>query len=178
VQGRGYRQAISVAFYAVRSLSEPIPAPHLPPGYAFARVADLPNLEGRVATEREAMPWSPATVSMYLATQQAPDYCADLDLAVIGPAGDVAAFCCFWPELESGIGVVEPIGCHPLHQRKGLGTALLYEGMRRLKTIGVREVYVGNGPVPETLDTPGAPRRLTASVGFRHVTQKLTWGRQ
>ena len=177
VQGRGYRQADSIAFYAVRPLAEPMPASHLPTGYRFALVAGLDTLEHRVATERVAMPWSPTTVATYNAIQQMPDYWPDLDLVVLGPAGEVAAFCCFWAEPETALGVVEPIGCHPAHQRKGLATALLNQGLARLRAIGMREVYVGNGPVKETLDTPGPPRRLTASVGFRHLCQKITWYR-
>jgi ribosomal protein S18 acetylase RimI-like enzyme len=177
LQRRGYQQARSMSFYSVRSLSERIAAPQLPPGYRFAIVNDLADLESRVATERAAMPWSSTTVATYRALQEMPDYWAGLDRVVLGPAGDVAAFCCFWAETSTRIGVVEPIGCHPAHQRRGLGTALLNEGMQRLRALGMRDVYVGNGPVPETLDTPGPPRRLTASVGFRHLAQKLTWCR-
>ena len=172
---RGYRPASEISFYAVRLLTEPIASPRLPVGYAFARVADLPDLDGRVATERAAMPWSPTTTPVYRAIQQMPDYRPDLDLVVVDAAGEVAAFSAFWAEPEAAVGVVEPIGCHPAHQRRGLGSALLCEGMLRLKALGMSEVYVGNGPVLETLETPGPPRRLTASVGFRHVTRKFTW---
>lgn len=175
--GRGYQPAPEISFYSMRSLGEPIPSPYLPEGYAFACVANLPGLEGRAATERAAMPWSSTTASTYRAIQAMPDYRADLDLAVIDAAGDVAAFCTFWAEPVAGIGVVEPIGCHPAHQRRGLGRALLYEGFRRLHALGFRDVYVGNGPAPETLETPGPARRLTALVGFRRVTRKYTWWR-
>ncbi|HEY3290845.1 MAG TPA: hypothetical protein VGK87_12010 [Anaerolineae bacterium] len=71
--------------------------------------------------------------------------------------------------------MVEPIGCHPAHQWRGLSRALLYEGLRRLRALGLRDVNVGNGPVPETFETPGPSRRLTASAGLRHVTRKYTW---
>jgi ribosomal protein S18 acetylase RimI-like enzyme len=172
---RGYQVAPGIAFYACRDLREAIPAPRLAAGYTLSEITHLPDLDGRVACERAAMPWSPTTVALYDAIQAMPDYRADLDLVVLAPNGEVAAFCGLWAEPDTGIGVVEPIGCHPAHQRCGLGTALLNEGMQRLRASSVRAVYVGNGPVPETLDTPGPPRRLTASVGFRHVAQKCTW---
>jgi predicted N-acetyltransferase YhbS len=43
----------------------------------------------------------------------------------------------------------EPVGTDPAHQRKGLATAVMTEGLRRLKELGARRAFVG-GYEPRT----------------------------
>jgi mycothiol synthase len=37
----------------------------------------------------------------------------------------------------------EPVGTHPAHQRRGLGKAVMFEGLRRLKRMGATLAFVG-----------------------------------
>ncbi len=41
------------------------------------------------------------------------------------------------------IGMLEPVGTHPDHQRRGLGRVVVREGLRRLATLGATVAYVG-----------------------------------
>jgi predicted N-acetyltransferase YhbS len=59
-----------------------------------------------------------------------------LDLVAIAPDGEVAAFTTIWFDDVTRCGVYEPVGTKPEHQRHGLASSLIIEGMRRLKRMG------------------------------------------
>jgi GNAT superfamily N-acetyltransferase len=63
-------------------------------------------------------------------------YRSDLDLLVRSPQGDVAAYCLFWPDLETGVGLVEPMRTEDAFQRMGLARHLLLTGLGRLAEYG------------------------------------------
>ena len=52
------------------------------------------------------------------------------------------AFAICWLDPVNAIGHFDPVGTHPDYQRKGLGRAVLYEGMRRMKARGMRTASV------------------------------------
>jgi GNAT superfamily N-acetyltransferase len=57
------------------------------------------------------------------------------------------------------MGWFEPVATHPAHHRRGLATAAMSEGLRRLRALGATRAYVGSGY--------GAPaNRLYESLGF------------
>lgn len=76
--------------------------------------------------------------------RNAPDYRAELDLFVMNPSGEVVSFCGLWHDEINHIAILEPVGTHKDYRRKGLGKAVIYEGLNRLRSLGVREVYVGS----------------------------------
>ncbi|MFW5873500.1 MAG: GNAT family N-acetyltransferase [Bacillota bacterium] len=56
--------------------------------------------------------------------------------------GSWAASCIIWYDQELKIGMFEPVGTHPDYLRKGLGRAVILEGLRRLKALGSERAYV------------------------------------
>lgn len=72
----------------------------------------------------------------YLDIQRCPLYRRDLDLVAVTPDGELAAFCTLWYDDMTRTGYFEPVGTAVAHQRKGLGKAIMNEGMRRLKDMG------------------------------------------
>ena len=62
-------------------------------------------------------------------------YRRDLDLVVVAPEGELAAFCTIWYDDVTRNGYFEPVGTSPSYQRKGLGKAIMSEGLRRLKNM-------------------------------------------
>jgi mycothiol synthase len=72
----------------------------------------------------------------YIAIQSCPLYRRDLDLVVTAPNGELAAFCTMWYDDLTRTGYFEPVGTSPDHQRKGLGKAILTEGLCRLQKMG------------------------------------------
>src|SRR5205823_948663 len=52
-------------------------------------------------------------------------YDPDLDLVVLGPAGDVAGYALFWADPVTGVGLVEPVRTEDGYQGRGLGRCVL-----------------------------------------------------
>jgi ribosomal protein S18 acetylase RimI-like enzyme len=102
-------------------------------------------------------------------TLQQPEYIPDLDLVLVAPNGQLAAFCVCWlakgPNGELS-GQIEPLGVHPGFRRLGLGQAILSEGLRRLRSRGARQIYV------QTDKDRNAAFNLYESSGF-HVIQDI-----
>jgi len=80
--------------------------------------------------------------SWYRNIQTAPLYRRDLDLVAIAPEGEIAAFCTIWFDDVTRSGYFEPVATVPAHQRRGLGKAVMTEGLRRLQGIGATTAFV------------------------------------
>lgn len=84
--------------------------------------------------------------------QTAPLYRRDLDLVAIAPDGAIAAFCTIWFDDVTRSGCFEPVATVPAHRKRGLGKALLTEGLRRLQHMGATMAFVsGYSPVANAL---------------------------
>lgn len=93
----------------------------------------------------------------------APDYRPDLDLAVLTPTGEVGAFANFWFDARNQIGILEPLGTIPACQKQGLASALLSEGINRLRKLGAKRLYGGAG------------QAFYLSFGFKIVDYREIW---
>ena len=67
-------------------------------------------------------------------------------------------------------GAFEPVGTAPMHHRRGLGRAVMCEGLRRLKRMGATMAYVGSYS-PEA-------HALYASVGFTEYDRSEPWAKE
>ena len=84
-----------------------------------------------------------------------------LDLVAMAPDRTFAACCLFWLDEENAVGQIEPVGTHPDYRRRGLGRALIEEGLRRLRALGATTAYVRpEDPRPDLLQS-------YESCGFR-----------
>jgi ribosomal protein S18 acetylase RimI-like enzyme len=79
----------------------------------------------------------------YRNIQTAPLYRRDLDLVAVAPDGSIASFCTIWLDDVTRTAYFEPVATVPAHQRKGLGKALLTEGLKRLQRMGALVGFVG-----------------------------------
>ena len=61
----------------------------------------------------------------------------------------------------NGVGLFEPVATHPDFHGKGLGKAVMAEGLRRMKAAGMRRAVVGFDP------DNAAALALYTSLGFR-----------
>jgi len=66
-----------------------------------------------------------------------------------------------WFDPINAVGLFEPVGTHPDFQAKGLGKAVMAEGLRRMKVAGMRTAIVGFDP------SNAAALALYTSMGFR-----------
>ncbi len=72
----------------------------------------------------------------YKNIQRVPIYNRDLDIVAVAPDGELAAFCTVWYDEVTRTAVFEPVGTHPNHQQRGLGKAVMSEGLRRAGKLG------------------------------------------
>ena len=154
----------------LRSLAEPIPEPPVPAGCQVRAVAEDADIPDRAAAHREVwLPWTVGDVSDedYARFRQLPGYSRDLDLVAIAPDGAIAAFVNGWIDPVNRIGDFGPVGARPAYRRRGLTRAVLLEGLRRMKALGMDRVCVSTGVTNEPA------RRLYESAGFRAVNQYL-----
>jgi ribosomal protein S18 acetylase RimI-like enzyme len=79
----------------------------------------------------------------YRNIQTAPLYRRDLDLVAVAPDGSIASFCTIWLDDVTRTAYFEPVATVPAHQRKGLGKAVLTEGLKRLQRMGALVGCVG-----------------------------------
>jgi mycothiol synthase len=133
---RGYTRTERSYIYRQQTLDRPLDAPTLPSGYAVRHIRGEEEVAARVAVHREAFAPSRMTIEKHRAVMAAPTYRPDLDLVVTALNGAFAAYALVWFDAENRIGVFEPVGTDPVYQRRGLGRAVLTEGLRRLRALG------------------------------------------
>ena len=134
----------------LHSLDRPIPENPPAEGYKVRALGDRQDLPGRSwASWRAFHPNDPAEEyqgwEWYLNIQRCPLYRRDLDIVAESPEGKIVSFCTVWFDDVTRSGFFEPVGTIPEHQRKGLARAVIYEGLRRLKWLGVTRAHVGSG---------------------------------
>ncbi len=172
LQLSGY--APSADFYTLFAYELPadLPEPRLPAGFTLRHVAGDEDLEPRVTVHRAAFHPSRLTIAKHKAVMASPTYRTALDLVVEAPESGFAAYCIVWYDPENQIGLFEPVGCHPDYQRRGLGRAIMFAGLRALQQLGARR-----GEVLSTRDnSPGA--YLYQACGFRAIDRYVSWVKQ
>jgi ribosomal protein S18 acetylase RimI-like enzyme len=156
--------------YFQRSLSDPLPDPVLPNGF-YIRTARSDEADARLrAVASKAAFGSQKPFDEYWLRNwrfvQSPVYVPEHEIFVMSPDETVAAYCIVWTDPITKLGHFEPVGTHPDYQRKGLGKAMLFDAMIRLKSEGMTVADVC------TNHDNAAAIHLYESVGFR-ITKKL-----
>lgn len=72
------------------------------------------------------------------------DYKEELDLFVINPTGEVVSFSNVWFDEYNKIAILEPVGTIKSEQKKGLGRAVINEGINRVLELGANKLFVGS----------------------------------
>jgi mycothiol synthase len=146
-----------------RTLDE-IPTIQLPHGFTIHEVRDSDDGQLRAAATYGAFQrhedWDDY-VAAYARFIDSTVYDGARDLFVRSPDGRGASACTIWFDPINAVGLFEPVGTHPDFQRKGLGKAMMVEGMRRMKAAGMVRAVVGFDP-----NNPAALALYTA-MGFR-----------
>jgi ribosomal protein S18 acetylase RimI-like enzyme len=146
--------------YTTRSLRDPIPEKPLPEGFSTRPVAG--EHEAALVAEVHNGAFTPKwDAEQYLAVMRTPGFHIDRELVVVAPDGRFAAFVIIWLDPISRGGYFEPVGCQRDFQRRGLASALLYEGMRRMRAAGMETAIVRYNAD----NVSGVP--LYRSVGFQ-----------
>lgn len=117
-----------------------IPGVDLPAGWEIRPVAGEREANARRAAAHAAfestMP-PPMHLQRYLDFMRSPVYAPERDLVAVAPDGTIVAFMVWWADPQSGIAQIEPFGTHPDFQRRGIGRALIHEGLRAMRSAGM-----------------------------------------
>jgi ribosomal protein S18 acetylase RimI-like enzyme len=154
----------------IRSL-DAVNEPEVPDGYRLATMAEVPDLAARVAVHRAAFHPSQVTEASYARVMAEWPYRPELDAVVVAPDGSFAAYALAWLDESNATGLLEPVGTHPDHQRRGLGRAVCLHGLVRLRAAGAARAVVGS----RGDDAYPVPRRLYESIGFRELSRALPY---
>lgn len=167
LQALGYSQDRFMMHFLERPLDEDIPPPRLPEGWVV-RHPEPHELEERVDIHREV--WHPSrfTLESYFNIRSSPLYRPDLDLVAVNPEGRFASYCTVWYDPVNRVGEFEPVGTRPAFERRGLGRAVLTEGLHRLRALGAKTAVVACEP--DTLE-------FYRSAGFTEINQWLDFSK-
>ena len=139
---RGYSLSrFKPEFMRRRSFSKPIPDFAPQSGYTVRALGDESELPARSwlswkvfhpdEPDEKYQGWE-----WYKNVQRVPLYRRDLDIVAVAEDGELAAFCTVWFDDVTRTAVFEPVGTHPNHQKRGLGKAVMSEGLRRARRLG------------------------------------------
>ena len=170
---RGYMRSKFLAEYMRRrSLTKPIPDSVPQGGYIIRALGDESELPARSWLSWKVFhPDEPDEKyegwEWYKNLQQIPLYNHDLDIVAVAPDGELAAFCTVWVDDVTHTAVFEPVGTHPNHQKRGLGKAVMGEGLRRAQKLGATLATVSS--------YGKAAHALYDAMGFTEVDLLEPW---
>lgn len=154
-------------------LDREIPPVAVPEGATVRAVDGTSEAEiaARVELHREV--WAPSkfTLEGYRRLRERPVYRPDLDLVSVTPEGELAAYAIVWWDGLSRTGLFEPVGAAERHRGRRYASAVMVEGLRRLRALGASDAVVGCATRPESEPA----RRLYASTGFDVVLRWEGW---
>ena len=155
-----------------RSLIQPVADTVPPSGYTVRALGDESELPARSwlswkgfhpdEPDEKYQGWE-----WYKNVQRIPLYRRDLDILAVASDGELAAFCTVWFDDVTRTAVFEPVATHPAHQKRGLGKAVMSEGLRRAQKLGANLATVSSY-------SEGA-HALYASMGFTKFDLLEPW---
>ena len=148
--------------FNARAIDEAPELPELPDGFRYRTVEDA-DLAERVAVHCDV--WAPSRVTeeSFANVRAAPPYRGSLDCVIEAPDGRFAAYALLWPEDETGVGELEPVGVRDEFRRRGLGAAVCLFALRRWWEEGGRRaiVYCESEPACSLYEAIGFERIAT-----------------
>lgn len=170
LQKRNYQDQGLAEIDRIRPLDKPIPKPTLPDGFKIRSVDIIEEFQKYQDAQAAVFPHCKyMTLEQAEIYKSASFYNPELDLAVIAPNGQFAAFTTLRIDPVSRITEFEPVGTHPNYRRKGLAKAIIYYGLKLLKKYN-----------PTLISIPGSVAReevirLYDSVGFTDKINVHLW---
>jgi mycothiol synthase len=167
----GYIKGDVYGILRIRDVHEQIPDYRLPSGFSVRSVTrdDYNKLAACIRQVFGHGDWF--TKEILETLSQASFYKPDLDLVVIDTSGRIVSFCTFRLDAPSGITELEPMGTLRDYRGRGIGRALICEGLRRLEVYDPSFVYIGGAA-----NTPAA-NHLYEVTGFTQKHMLYYWGK-
>ncbi len=151
-----------------------IPVPDLPPGWELRPIRSEVEADERRRASHGAFASTmdhQAHLERYLRFMRSPVYDQERDLVAVSPEGRIASFVVWWPDV-SGIAQIEPFGTHPAFQRRGIGRALMYYALERMRAAGMARTRV------ITDESRSDATSFYGGVGFQEMDRVRWWRRR
>jgi mycothiol synthase len=151
---RGYTRLNAGVNHWQRDLDEPIPEALPVPGYTVRSMGDLSEHPSRSWASWRAFHSDEPEAnydgdwSWYQNIQSAPLYRRDLDIVAAAADGGIAAFCTIFYDDFTRSAVSVLVGVAAEHWRRGLGKAVMTEGIRCLQKLGGTRLFANGFDPP------------------------------
>jgi GNAT superfamily N-acetyltransferase len=150
---RGYTYRDKPVYRWRRDLDGLLPEVRVAPGYTIRSMGDASEYNARAWASWCAFhPDEPDEGfdggKWYANMQSAPLYRRDLDIVAEAPNGEIAAFATIMYDDVTRSAVCVLVGTSPEHQRRGLGKAVITEGLRRLQCMGGTRAFANGFDLP------------------------------
>jgi ribosomal protein S18 acetylase RimI-like enzyme len=153
LEARGYTYRDRPVYRWRRDLDGPLPDAKIATGYTIRSMGDAREYQARAWASWRAFHPDEADEGFdggdwYANLQSAPLYRRDLDIVAEAPNGEIAAFSTIFYDDAARSAVCVMVGTAPEHQRRGLGKAVIAEGLRRLQRMGGTRVFANGFDPP------------------------------
>jgi len=144
---RGYERRQGWGHHWRRGLNSPIPEAPVTDGYTIRSMGTIEEHPGRSWASWRAFHADEGDElydgdwSWYKNIQASPLYRRDLDIVAVAEGGDIASFCTIYYDDYTRSAVCVLVGTTADHWRRGLGKAVILEGMRRSQSLGCTRVF-------------------------------------
>jgi mycothiol synthase len=145
--GRGYIKEAGKSHHWFRDLDAPLPEAPVTPGYTIRSMGTIEEHPSRSWASWRAFHADEGDEnydhdwSWFQNVQSAPLYRRDLDIVAADLKGGICSFCTIFYDDYTRSAVCVLVGTAAEHQRRGLGKAVILEGMRSLKEMGCSRVF-------------------------------------
>jgi GNAT superfamily N-acetyltransferase len=166
---RGYIKNDECSYYNVQNLNN-VYIPILPDGLHIVDGNDIKDQKSRLLCchlgfhsddEPDRLP----VKDFYM--EYAPTYRADLQLMTQDNKANLCSYCMIWYDEKIKVGMFEPVCTRKDYRMRGIGKAMIIEGLRRLKEIGAEKAYV--------MSWGDNRRRFYNSTGFITYDTEYPW---
>ena len=147
----------------------------LPPGSTwratrFATSSRTRPRRGRPATASAWSATSKVSTGAYVRLMRTPPYRHDLDWVAVDASGRMVASVCVWLDGDTGVALVEPVGCVPEHRGRGLAGAVSAAALSAARDAGATTGLV----CPRGDDGYPVPMRVYQRLGFQPGPRTIT----
>jgi mycothiol synthase len=156
----GWRPDGEPPYVVNRARIADLPEPRLPAGYTIRSLAGPEEAAAAAALHGAAFPGAGWTTELYRYAMESPGYDPGRELVAETADGELAAFAVTWYDEVNRTGLLEGVGTHPDHRRRGLGRAVVTYAAHHMAAAGMEYATVANS------ESNAASGALYRSAGF------------
>ncbi len=149
LQEHGFQKTDFYTASRKRILNSPVPEPVLPPGFKIRNMLGREDHAARSLASWDAFHHNDdaqfhGDLDWYAVVEKIPMYRAQLDIVATTNDNRLIGFCTVSYDDVNRTAYFEPVGLIYDYHRKGLGRAMMLEGLRRAENLGCEIAFVSN----------------------------------